>query len=696
MFISLMRRNHKKNRKENGIYFLSLVIAIVAFYVILSLENQDVMSFLKQMESQAVDQLLGLIGGVYGFSLFLIFFMIYFAERYQLERRSHEYGMLLMLGMKRSRLFLWLMVQDFYSGAMALAAGLPIAVLLSEVISLVTARLTGLGIIGHRFAFSPQGMFLTVLGFLGIKLVANVLISTQMVKREPYDMMNDPQEEKLVVAGGKKSAAVLLCGMAFLAAAYAIAISGVAWSALPCFAGMLVLGVIGTFLLFKGFCTVFSKLTMVRRAKESLHIFTFRQLQDHVFLQFGSLAISSLLVLIAMVCMGFGVAVAVKNLQGGSVHSMDFTFTSYDRKTDRQIEDLLEDKESRKLLEGYADVKVAYLPTREIMGDDTDVKTFTYDISSLREAAGHLTQDQREYLENLDIYREFPHMISLSGINALHEYTGEKELSLGEGELYFYIDPEFYGEMQRKVFEGLLEHYPKIVIGGEEYQVKGVCSEDIVVDRSITIAFGLILPEEKFMTYGDVDGIDNISTYWNGYLRENLIEEMGLMQAIMRGNEYFAGRGLEYENYLQNMGRQLFYIVAASYLTIYLALVFLVIANTVISLQYLMQEKKNRRRYHTLICLGSTREALFLSARRQIRWYFGLPLGVAGVSGIFGVTSLFSGLLPSSLRGQRGVLFGVAAASILVLCVIECGYVKMVMRLSRQNIMQMMERKRSE
>lgn len=695
MFISLMRRNHRKDRKENGIYFLSLIIAIVAFYVILSLEKQDVMSFLKEMESQAVEQLLGLIGGVYGFSLFLIFFMIYFAEKYQLERRSHEYGMLLMLGMKRGRLFLWLMVQDFYSSALALAAGLPFAVFLSEAISLVTAKLTGLGIVGHRFTFSLEGMILTVLGFLGIKMLANVLLCFQMVKREPYDLMNDAREDKLVMAGGKRASALLFGGVAFLAAAYAIAIfnSNVAWGSLACFAGMLVLGVVGTFALFKGFCGVLSRMTKVRRAKESLHIFTFRQLQDHVFLRSGSLAVSSLLILIAVACMGYGVAVAAANLQGGDGHSMDFTFEAYDEKSGRAIQDLLAEEDTRNLVRGSVGVKVAHLPTRDGQREDTGVRTYKYDTSSMRKAAERLDQEYADYLENMDAYRKSPHMISLSGINALRRMKGEGELSLGNRELLIYIDPEGYGEMQREIFERLIRQHPSIAIGGEAYAVKGVCSEDIVVDRSITIGFGIILPEERFMEYADRE---NLSTYWNVYLRKSLIEERGLMQAIMRGNEHFAKSGLEYENYLQNMGRQLFYIVAASYLTIYIALVFLVIANTVISLQYLMQEKKNRRRYRTLICLGSTCENLCASARRQIRWYFGLPLGVAGVSGIFGVISMFAGLTPSSLRGHWGILFGVAAASILVICVIECGYVKMVMGMSSRNMEQLMDLGRSE
>ena len=92
MFFDLIRRNSKRNRKENGIFFASLIVSVVAFYIILSLRNQDVIIFLQTMESDAVNRLLGLIPALYGFSLFILFFLIYFSSRYQFERRSHELG----------------------------------------------------------------------------------------------------------------------------------------------------------------------------------------------------------------------------------------------------------------------------------------------------------------------------------------------------------------------------------------------------------------------------------------------------------------------------------------------------------------------------------------------------------------------------------------------------------------------------
>lgn len=693
MFIKIIRRNSKKSRRENSIYFLSLVIAIVAFYVMLSLEKQDVMIFLRQMESDAVTRLLGLISGVYGFSLFILLFLIYFAEKYQLERRSREFGMLLMLGMKRSRLFWWLMAEDFYSSAMALAIGLPTAVFLSEVISLITARLVGLGIIGHHFTLSGRGIALTVLGFLGIKLTANILLSARLIRREPYLLLHDTPEEKLRTVNRKRSLAVLCLGLLSLTTAYILAIRQITWMNPASFTVTLILGLAGTWLIIRGFCALFSRFTRNRKTNDRLHIFTFRQLEENVFLRSGSLTISSVLVLAGIACMSYGISVASSHLENGRRHTMDFTLEAYDGPSGAAIEDLTKQPRSRELIDRWCRVQVAYLPTGDLRGSDEEEKTYTYDPSPLQEAASRLDIKQQERLRSSGIYRDTPHMIALSGINELLENQGKPPLALNDGELYIYVDPEYYDPETKTMYDRLLSHSPSLKIAQKEYLLKGVCSEDIVVDRSITVMFGIILPDETFLQY---TGDSGCSTYWNAYLSKDLIRQKGLMQAIMTADEWFAASGLDYENYLQNMGRQLFYIVAASYLMIYLALIFLIIANTVISLQYLMQEKKTRRRYHTLACLGSRGEDICASSRRQIRWYFGLPLGTAAISGIFCVRSLFSGLLPPSLRSQGTTLFFIAGAVLIVLCVIEWGYMRMVMRLSRDSILQTAKPRRSE
>ena len=49
MFFKLVSRNSKRSRRENGLFHASLLVVVIAFYVILALPKQDVIIFLKEM-----------------------------------------------------------------------------------------------------------------------------------------------------------------------------------------------------------------------------------------------------------------------------------------------------------------------------------------------------------------------------------------------------------------------------------------------------------------------------------------------------------------------------------------------------------------------------------------------------------------------------------------------------------------------
>ena len=183
MFFKLISRNSKRNRKENGLFFSSLLVSIIAFYIILSLPNQDVMIFLAQMESDAVDRLMAMIPVFFGMTLFILFFLIYYASKFQLERRRHELGVYLMMGMRRIKLFAMLLAEDLRNSVVSLLIGLPVAVLLSELISLITARLVGLGIVGHQISFSLKAVLWTAAGFLMIKFAAFLILSIRISRQ---------------------------------------------------------------------------------------------------------------------------------------------------------------------------------------------------------------------------------------------------------------------------------------------------------------------------------------------------------------------------------------------------------------------------------------------------------------------------------------------------------------------------------
>lgn len=693
MFFNLITRNSRRSRKENGMFFATLLIAIIAFYIILSLSRQDVMLFLQEMESDAVNRLLGMIPVFYVMTLIILFFLIYFASKFQLERRRHEIGMYLMMGMTRNRLFVLLLAEDIRSSIIALLIGLPAAVLLSEIISLVTARLVGLGIIGHSFSLSLEAVLWTAAGFFIIKLAAFLILSAKISRREIGSLLAERPEETRRQLPAPVYALSLLGGILCLGTAYYLAIRGMSWYQIRIMGLTVLLGFAGTLLFFFGLRFVFSLILRTGKRDRRLHIFNVRQLQENVIRQSGTMAVSSLLILAALCCFGAGVAMAA-HYGKSETHVLDYTFLPEytDEPNQKQsAEDILDILKKTGLDTSFSELfemKIGHIYAKN---DDFE-NMYTMD-SVMREIEKLPVSEDRDVLLNNLEYADFPHLISLSGYNELLRIAGLPELALEENEGAVYMDREFVNDSRIRIMNGILAGSPEVQLHGESLRLTGtVQSTGVVTDSSITLSFALILPDEAFQYYTQ----NRYDVYVNGVLDSSTAERVGLMQAISGMNDRLNGTGLNYESYLQNMGRQLFYIVAASYITIYLAIIFLIVANTVIGVQFLMNQQKTNRRYKTLIKLGAVYETLCASAKKQINWYFGIPVFAAAVSSLFAVRALFTGLLSSVTRGSAGEMMFISAAMILVLCVIECIYMAAVKRSSSRYLLTLMAPEREE
>lgn len=110
--------------------------------------------------------------------------------------------------------------------------------------------------------------------------------------------------------------------------------------------------------------------------------------------------------------------------------------------------------------------------------------------------------------------------------------------------------------------------------------------------------------------------------------------------------------------------------------------------------QFLMHQQKTKKRYVSLTYLGASYEMLCKSARNQITWYFSLPIIVAAISSVLGVRLLFTGLMPTAMKGNTSELMLIAIPIILVICVIELLYMGLVKKSSDKNILKLMDIKR--
>lgn len=695
MFSDLILRNSKRSRKENGLFFSSLVISIVAFYIILSISSQDVMVFLRKMESDAVNRLLLMIPVFYTITLGILFFLIYFACKYQLQRRRHEFGVYLMLGMRRSKLFSMLLAEDLVSSVLALAVGLPVAILLSETISLISAKLVGMGIIGHQFTLSLPALAFTVGGFLIIKLMAFLILSGSISRQEIGTLLSDTsrntKKQKPAIVYGFST----LCGIIMLAAAYTMAIRGIAWQEVKIMLLTLLSGIIGTILLFYGMRAIIALLVKSDKSNRKLHVFNFRQIQENVIQQSTTMAISSLLILAALCCFGAGVGIASTS-NHTDPHVLDYTFDDYAGENPSQIFPKIQTV----LEENHLDDRFSALFPMRLGGIHTTEAyegVFVMDtvMDSLRKLPK--SEDRDVLLNNLG-YAEKPYVICLSDYNKLLELAGKPRLTLKDNEAAVYIDPTFINAVKKELLNEILAGHPEAELDGSPVYLTGqVQSTNLVTDRSITLSFALIVPDEQFFYYTQ----DRYIAYVNGILSEDATNGISLMNAISATNEELdtldlSGLNIRYESYLQNMGRQLFYVVAASYITIYLAIIFLVVANTILGVQFLMNQQNTGHRCQTLVRLGATYETLCQSARKQINWFMGLPIFVAAISSMFGVKALFTGLLSGRVQGTQGEMLALSAAMIGLLCVAEYLYLAAIKHSSNQYLLTLMQPRRAE
>lgn len=674
----MIKKNSRAGRKENSLYFSSLIISVVAFYVVLSIENQDVMKFVKNMESDAVQKLLFLIPVFYVFSLFVLAFLVFFTTRYQMERRSHEFGLYLMMGMKRNRLFFMLIAEDMVNTVVAFLAGFPVAILLTEIISLTVSRLIGLGILEHHFTVAWNAVFWTVVGIVFIKIVILSILSGVTVHKEPYMLIKNSEESEKKRTKGKFSLCFFGSAFILLGIAYFLGARKGLWTQIQLLPWILFCGIVGTYFLFKGFYFLFHE--VLKKKRKGLGTFTLRQLQESIFLKSGFLASCSLLLLLAFCCLAFGISATFSQKPE---RITDFTFVG-----EEQV--IKEKLEQSGVMEQFSDF---YLMEINMLSTFEGEHTFSNEemIKTLKTLP---VSESRDILMNNMGYVDSPYMVKLSGYNHLLEAAGKEPLQLAEKEVFLYEDPDLLSKESIRTLEEALKSKVHLQIDGQDYLLKDkVMSYDVVTDDKITLHDALIVEDSVFEALKDTE---NTQSYWNAVLNSNIIEKKGLIQGFTEINKALGKTGLNYESYMENMGRHLFYIVSESYLFIYLGVVFLIIGNTAIGTQFLMYQRKTGKRYQTLFALGADFAKVSKSGRTQVRWYFFLPVGVAAVSSIFGIIAMTNGFLSSYYGKQQSNMVVMAFAVVILIVVVECVYMGAVMKNSDRNIQILWKRKRDE
>ena len=328
MFFRQIRRSAAKNRKNNSLFFGTLVAAIVAFYTLLSLENQDVIRFLKTLESDAIGRLMLLIPVVYAVSLFFVFFLVYFAYRYQMDGRRKEFGLYLMLGMGRGRLFAMLMGETLWNSLVSL---------------------------------SLPAVLWSVAGVILVQCFAMLVLCAQYSRKEPRELMQTVWLKRQAAACEKKRKTCLIMGIILFLMAYGAGIMLLRDLSLPVIALIFLLGGTGTFLAFQGIGTLIGDhIQRKGPSQPGLYTFTGRQIKESVVDQHKALAVSSLLLLLALACISFGIGMAAGR-GSGEKRTVDFSVKG----TEDEIQESIRRLDDPSMIAGYYPMYLGHMDAEE-------------------------------------------------------------------------------------------------------------------------------------------------------------------------------------------------------------------------------------------------------------------------------------------------------------------------------------------
>ncbi|WMJ81501.1 ABC transporter permease [Clostridium sp. MB40-C1] len=671
MFYRLIYRNASRSRKENLIYFATLVTAVASFYIILSLGRQDVILFLKEFESDAIDKFLARIPIIYIFALFLLFFLILFANRYQLNRRSKEFGLYLMLGMRKERLVFQLLAEALITSILALIGGILIGGFLAEIISLTVSKLVGQGIVGHRLTLSLDAIFFTIIGFLFIQFIALTILGGRLFNQDLHQLFYEQMDKKQDMGNFKGNILNILIGSILLGVAYWIVLYHFTdFAGIVPFLGI-ALGSLGTIFFMKGFGKLLGLLAGLceHKSTKGLHTFTLRQLQENIANRSTSVAVTSILITLSIILIADGASTILNsgswlyNRKNSSLY--DFTVNGDNPK----VKEYLTSKKMAPYVEDLNLLKLGKMKNKGGYGED-GLELSLVDWSKLREQiimalpSDYKDQVLSEQIQGYEISKENPEAVNLFGIletgtrtpylipessyNGILEAIGEKPLNLQSDEIILYFNPNFVpmdNLDKMPVLDNILEKASKerqslVSINNQKVFIRpSIPMRGLVADRSAEIFSAFIVPDHMFE---QLISTKTYVSYWNFRIPQKMQDQQGLLKPMMEARDLLKFSGFKFESYLQNFGRELFGVVATTYTVLYMGFLFLIIACTVLSLQFLTQMKQTGQRYLTLSILGAKRNQMKKSMYRQVLWTFLLPISLACVSGAVGIRAMAS------------------------------------------------------
>ena len=305
MLFKLSFRNITRSIKDYAIYFFTLVLGVTLFYVFNSVGSQAAVLELNNSRKLIVDLLAKILSGMSVLVVFILGALIIYASRFLIKRRNKEFAIYLTLGMSKRKISRLLFFETLMIGVISLGVGLLLGIGVSQLISVLIAKLFETNMDKFTFVFSEKAFFDTILYFGLIYLIV-IFFNTIIVGRLKIIelLQGSKKSEKAFLKNPLLRAIVFVVSASVLGYAYwwvnndKVSLMDRVYNLL----WPVIAGVVTTFLIFWSLSGLIMEI--VTRSKKfyfkGLNSFVFRQISSKVNTAVVSMSLISLLLFLTI------------------------------------------------------------------------------------------------------------------------------------------------------------------------------------------------------------------------------------------------------------------------------------------------------------------------------------------------------------------------------------------------------------
>ncbi len=629
MLGKLAYRNMKRSAKDYLIYILTMTVVSALMYAFNSLIFQN--EFTGMMEEDAIMPIM--IGLATFFIVLIMAWLIHYMVRFMMEKRGSEFGIYMLLGMKKKTIARLYVRENLLLGSAALIIGCGFGILLSQILMSIMASMIYMEYVPH-VTFNQWTILMTVLCYGGCYFLALFRCKRRFRKMNIHDLMESSRKNEEIKEGHEGIKKLLFpLSVLFILLFWTVFTHLTSTGEILLFLIGLVLTI---YLFYMGLsawitCYIRKKGKGIYRGQ---NLFLLRQFASKIrTMQF---TMGTLTALFTLALMGASLALIFSDYEDKML-PVKFPFDVLINSTDP--EDNFEDE--REILEKYADPQEMYIYH---IYTDEDNQVNTWMLTNLEQWGGMYWKKDgspdmekiQDMLKNDGTYCTYDTYMGITDYNYLREMLGYEPVSLGENEYAVQIKDRLKDDAKNigKDLKILDKDKEKLLsfsgIYTDAFSQDGHNGGDylvIVPDRVLermTPYYAEMAADLKGKAPADLQKrLDNLT-------EEEKRDFGGHAAPVLEGNScigsdnmvVYAAVNLVRDNCIPEVKVLLASVMLPMF---YIGLVFVCVAVTVLSVQQLSDSAKYKFRYEVLGKMGLKQKEICKIIRIQLAAYYLCP-----------------------------------------------------------------------